>query len=155
MSSMFESCFSLEEVDISNFNTKNVTNISGMFRDTNNLKKVYYSSIDFSNATNIKSLFLYSNINYFDSSEINLGENGKNLDTSELLQNVNNLKYVDFSAFAKIDSDALAYENCLSVINLNSKYYDASSSIGGSSFNYYNIDKNIFVIYCIDFTGFR
>ena len=39
MSSMFEGCSSLNSINLFNFNTKNVTNMSSMFADCKNLKK--------------------------------------------------------------------------------------------------------------------
>ena len=38
---MFEGCSSLKSINLSNFNTKNVTNMSSMFTDCKNLKKEY------------------------------------------------------------------------------------------------------------------
>ena len=39
MSGMFRGCNSLIAIDLSNFNTQNVTNMSYMFSDCNSLKK--------------------------------------------------------------------------------------------------------------------
>ncbi len=41
MSATFKNCSSLEEIDLSSFNTKNVTTTSGMFSGCNNLKTIY------------------------------------------------------------------------------------------------------------------
>ena len=40
MSRMFSYCSNLTNIDLSSFNTKNVTNMSGMFSYCSNLKKI-------------------------------------------------------------------------------------------------------------------
>ena len=42
MSSMFEECSSLKELNISNFNTNNVTNMTQMFAGCKLLKELIY-----------------------------------------------------------------------------------------------------------------
>ena len=37
---MFENCNEIEYLDLSNFNTENVTDMSGMFNDCNKLKEI-------------------------------------------------------------------------------------------------------------------
>ena len=38
MNTMFQACYELENLDLSNFDTSNVTNMSWMFNQCNNLK---------------------------------------------------------------------------------------------------------------------
>ena len=40
MNSIFKSCSALEELNISNFNTQNATNISSMFEECTSLKRL-------------------------------------------------------------------------------------------------------------------
>ena len=57
MFSMFELCYNLTEIDLSSFETENVTNISRLFYGCKNLKKVDLSSFDEDNITKFKGIF--------------------------------------------------------------------------------------------------
>jgi surface protein len=46
MSSLFYECSSLKNLDISNFNTINVTDMSNMFYECSSLEKLYLPSFD-------------------------------------------------------------------------------------------------------------
>ena len=46
MRSMFNKCISLKELNISNFNTTNVTNMSFMFSKCSSLKELYISNFN-------------------------------------------------------------------------------------------------------------
>ena len=49
MKSMFAKCSSLGELNLSNFNTNNVTNMGGMFNDCFSLKNLNLSNFNTSN----------------------------------------------------------------------------------------------------------
>ena len=53
---MFYNCYNLINVDLSSFNTKNVSNMEGMF-SCNELKSIDLSLINTENVTNMSSLF--------------------------------------------------------------------------------------------------
>lgn len=57
MSWMFTSCESLEELDLSSFNTKNVISMNLMFAGAKSLKKLNLTSFDTSNVTGMQSMF--------------------------------------------------------------------------------------------------
>ena len=54
---MFAYCSSLESIDVSNFDTSNVTNMSYMFMECPNLKSIDVSNFDTSNVTNMSYMF--------------------------------------------------------------------------------------------------
>ena len=54
---MFCECENLNNLDLSSFNTKNVTNMSWMFYNCENLNNLYLSSFDTENVTDISSIF--------------------------------------------------------------------------------------------------
>ena len=56
MSSMFEECSSLKELNISNFNTNNVTDMSDMFKGCKLLTELNISNFNINNATNMKGM---------------------------------------------------------------------------------------------------
>ena len=57
MNSVFSDCSSLENLDLSNFNTSKVTTMSGMFYGCNSLTKLDLSSLDTSNVTTMYGMF--------------------------------------------------------------------------------------------------
>lgn len=57
MNYMFENCSKLTTLDLSNFNTSNVTNISGMFMRCSSLTSLNLSNFDTSNVTNMYGMF--------------------------------------------------------------------------------------------------
>ena len=53
MSYMFSSCINLFKLNLSLFNTNNVTDMSGMFSGCNNLSKLNLSSFNTNNVNNM------------------------------------------------------------------------------------------------------
>jgi surface protein len=57
MGSMFSRCKTLETINISNFNTINVTDMNSMFNECNKLTSIDLSSFNTSNVTNMGWMF--------------------------------------------------------------------------------------------------
>jgi surface protein len=57
MSEMFSSCTKLEELNVSNFNTSKVKNMTWMFYNCKSLKKLNLASFDTSNVESMGSMF--------------------------------------------------------------------------------------------------
>ena len=57
MSSMFSRMSNIEELNLSSFNTSNVTNMSGMFNKTKKLRSLDISNFDTSKVTNFNEMF--------------------------------------------------------------------------------------------------
>ena len=57
MGYMFSGCSSLTSLDVSNFNTSNVTNMGDMFRGCSSLTSLNVSSFDTSNVTRMYNMF--------------------------------------------------------------------------------------------------
>ena len=53
---MFYGCSSLKELNLSNFNTNNVTNMNGMFYDCSSLKQINLSNFNINNNTMMKAM---------------------------------------------------------------------------------------------------
>ena len=56
---MFNKCSSLTTLNLSNFNTNNVTNISFMFCDCSSLTSLNLSNFNTNNVTNMSWMFYY------------------------------------------------------------------------------------------------
>ena len=57
MSSMFCNCNNLQRIDLSSFNTKNVTDMCRMFYNCTNLKSIDLSSFNTQDVKDIKDMF--------------------------------------------------------------------------------------------------
>ena len=57
MRSMFNGCISLKELDLSNFNTINVTNMNYMFRECNSLVNINLTNFKTQNVINMSNMF--------------------------------------------------------------------------------------------------
>ena len=79
---MFLGCKNMTSIDLSKFNSKNVTNISAMFRDCNNLTNIDLSNFDTKNVTDMSGMFYGCN-------------NLTNIDLSNFdTKNVTNMSYM-------------------------------------------------------------
>ena len=58
---MFYGCASLTNINLSNFNTQNVTNMDNMFSGCNSLKSLDLSNFNTQNVTNMSDMFSYCN----------------------------------------------------------------------------------------------
>ena len=54
---MFSNCSSLTSLNLSNFNTNNVTNMSGMFYNCSSLTSLNLSNFNTNNVTNMSYMF--------------------------------------------------------------------------------------------------
>ena len=59
MSSMFSGCSSLKELNLSNFNTNNVTNMRYMFYKCSSLKELNLSKFNTNNVTALKPRLIH------------------------------------------------------------------------------------------------
>ena len=84
MEYMFDGCSSLINLDLSNFNTQNVTNMRGMFHGRNSLENIDLSYFNTQNVINMEGMFYGCN-------------SLKNIDLSNFnTQNVNNMEKMFF-----------------------------------------------------------
>jgi len=107
MSGMFNGCSFLEELDLSNFNTNNVTNMSGMFKGCQQLKELYISNFNTNNVTNMSSMFfLCHSLKGLDLSNFNTN-NVTNM--KEMFYGCSSLKELDISNFNTINVKKMKY----------------------------------------------
>ena len=62
MSGMFFHCESLTDINLSNFNTQNIDNMSQMFYECNSLRNLNLSDFNTKNVTNMKLYVLWMQI---------------------------------------------------------------------------------------------
>ena len=123
---LFQNLTALEEIDLSNFDTSNVTSMSAMFSNCSSLESLDLSSFDTSNVTDMSYMFNYcTKLKQLDLS---------NFDTSNvtsirtMFQRCESLEEVDLSNFntSKINYMGSLFENCNSLESLDLSSFDTS-----------------------------
>ncbi len=124
MNSMFSGCSSLTSLDLSSFNTVNVTNMVDMFRGCSSLTSLDLSGFNTTNAINMNNMFRdCSSLTSLDVSSFNT-TNVTNM--TSLFNSCSSLTSLDISSF-----------NTSNVTNMGGMFYNCSSltSLDVSSFN--------------------
>ena len=75
MSWMFNKCSSLKKINLSNFNTNNVTNMIGMFYECSSLREINISNFNTNNVTYMSWMFYKCS----DETKIKIKEQIKNI----------------------------------------------------------------------------
>ena len=169
---MFSGCRSLESIDLSSFNTDNITDMSYMFSSCYLLEPINFFSINFKKCDIIDVIpamfywrFLYKLDNFLDLYDnknvntlydTNIKYNGysslKTIDLSSFnTSNVINMSHM-FCGCGNLESIDLSSFNTKNVINMNSMFYKCKSltSLNLSSFNTVKVTdmSNMFSFSC-------
>ena len=115
MSLMFINCFNLEEINFGNFKTSKVTNMEGMFECCISLQKLDVSSFDTSNVENMNSMFAVC----ISLQELNLSNfnTEKVKDMNTLFGGVMTMNILDLSSFSSTNLTIMnfMFKNCFSL----------------------------------------
>ena len=140
MSFMFNYCTKLKQLDLSNFDTSNVTSIQGMFQKCESLEEVDLSSFDTSNVTDMNYMFNYcTKLKQLDLS---------NFDTSNvtsirvMFQRCESLEEVDLSNFntSKVTDMAYLFNKDINLKSINISNFD-TSNVSSMRSMFYNCSK--------------
>ena len=118
MSFMFYNCSSLQELDLSSFNTNLVTNMSSMFHDCLSLKELDLSSFNTNLVTNMSCMFSFcSSLKKLDLSSFNTYQV---TDMSDMFKYCTSLKELNLSTFNtnKVTNMSNMFYNCCSLKEL-------------------------------------
>ena len=142
MKNMFSYMYSIEELDLSSFDTSKVTDMSYMFSNmlgsTGNsiLRYLNLSNFDTSNVTNMKNMFQCQNF----LGELNLSHfnTSKVTDMSNMFSHCSNLTSLDLSSF-----------NTSNVADISNMFYDCNNltSLDLSNFDTSNVLQMVCVFY--------
>ena len=127
MSGMFSNCSSLESLDLSSFDTSNVTSLAGMFYYCTKLKQLDLSNFDTSKVTTMKSTF--NNCNSLEQLDISNFDTSNVTDMSYMFNYCNSLTELDVSSFntSKVTNMATMFQRCDSLKTLNISNFDTSN----------------------------
>ena len=119
MRKMFFGCNNLKEIDLSTFNTQSVTNMFGMFGKCKNLNNINLSLFSTENVTDMSYMFDgASNLTNLDLSSFNT-QNVKNM--YSMFIDCSNLIDIDLSSFntIKVKNMAFMFAECFNIKNIN------------------------------------
>lgn len=124
--SAFEDCMSLNALDVTSWNTTNVTDMSNMFKSCSNLNEINLNTFITDNVTNMSGMFKNcSNINNltFDTVSTN-----KVTNMSEMFSGCSALKNLDLNRLvtSKVTDMSSMFSNCTSLVSLKINYLDVS-----------------------------
>ena len=133
MSSLFEGCRRLTSLDLSGFDTSKVINMNGMFESCESLTELDLSSFNTSNVVKMGWMFCYC----YGLTDLDL----TGFDTSKvtymwmMFHDCKNLRHVDVSSFntSRVTEMARMFDGCSSLTSLDVSNFDTSNveSIGG------------------------
>ena len=127
MCSMFFSCKSLTNIDLSSFDTSNVTDMSEMFFFCEALTNIDLSSFDTSNVTNMSCMFSYCEA----LTNINLGsfDTSNVTDMSGMFFSCKALTNIDLSSFdtSNVTDMSDMFSCCEALTNINLGSFDTSN----------------------------
>ena len=140
---MFNRCWKLTNLDVSRFDTSNVTNMHAMFYGCN-VTSLDVSHFDTSNVTDMSSMFGSCDLTSLDLSGF---DTSKVTDMSYMFYSCCSLTSLDLSGFdtSKVTSMSMMFYNCGSLTSLDlSGFYTMSGGTGNSSmFTYCDSLKTI------------
>ena len=125
----FNGCSNLTLIDLSNFDTSNVTSMTGMFKDCSSLISIDLSSLDTNNVTTIDSMFR----NCSNLTSINLkGLNTSNVtDISLMFFGCSSLTSIDLSSLdiSNVTDATNMFRDCSNLTSINLKGFNNSSGV--------------------------
>ena len=123
-SNMFYNCNTIKSIDLSKFDSKNVTNMSNMFFNCENLSEINFTNINTEKVTNMSNLFCKCyNMKNIDLSSFNTSNV---TDMSGMFQNCDKLTNIDLSKFNTqnvIDMSNM-FSYCNNLTNLDLSLFD-------------------------------
>ena len=151
MSYMFYMCIKLHSLNINSFNTSEVTDFKYMFSDCYDLNSIYINKFDASKATNMNHLFNNcKQLKYVDLNNIYTSSNLK--DISYLFANCNSLESIILNNFitSNVENMNYTFYNCVKLSIIDLSKFD-TSKVSAMSYMFYNCHQLV----SIDLTSFN
>ena len=126
MSQMFSDMSNLTTLNLSNFDTSNVTNMESMFRDMSKLTTLNLSNFSTSNVTNMNSMF--ANISNLTTLNLSNFDTSKVTDMSATFYGISSLTTLNLSNFdtSQVTNMSLMFYNMSNLITLNLSNFNTS-----------------------------
>jgi len=137
MSYMFYNCKNLQKINLSSFNTQNVTDMNNMFYNCENLESLNLSSFNTQNVTNMSKMFSYcKKLKSLDLSSFNT----QNVtDMNNMFSYCYNLESIDLSSFntQNVTDMREMFSYCKNLQSINLSSFNTQKVTNMSSMFYY------------------
>ncbi len=144
MNGMFYGCEGLVELNIDNFNTSKVKDFGYMFRYTA-VKTIDASIFDVSSATNLQGMFYdVKNVEALDFSSWVHDDMPMG---AMLVSDCVDIKFVDVTTIDKLGSNGIGMNPILTIVNLGGDYNYMTTGIGNYGYYWYNTKNETFYDY--------
>ena len=126
MSAMFSNCSNLKSLDLSTFDTSNVTSMGGMFQKCINLEEINFSSFDTSNVEDMQ--YMFCNCSSLTSLDITNFDSSKVVNFDSTFRNCSQLTEIDLSNFSTESATLIRgmFYDCSGLIELDLTNFDTS-----------------------------
>ena len=111
MHDMFEDCSALESLNLTNFNTENVTDMYGMFYQCEKLSSLDLSKFNTEKVTDMSWMFSYLKLSSLDLSNFNTEKVWKMFNMFSFCQNLSSLNLTNFNT-EKVNEMSRMFEGC-------------------------------------------
>ena len=128
MTSMFENCSSLKEIDLSNFETKNVYYMNDMFMNCSSLKTIDTSKF---NTAKLKDMqFMFYNCSSLQTLDVSNFNTSNVTDMTNMFYNCKLLKNINLTNFdtSKVTDFSMMFLGCSNFTTLNLSSFDTSKA---------------------------
>ena len=126
MSSMFEGCSGLRSLDVSNFNTSQVTYMDDMFRNCSGLTSLDVSNFNTSQVTDM--VYMFKNCSGLTSLDVSNFNTSQVTDMSIMFDGCSGLRSLDVSNFntSQVTSMSCMFNNCSGLTSLDLSNFNTS-----------------------------
>ena len=126
MSSMFEGCSGLRSLDVSNFNTSQVTYMNDMFRNCSGLRSLDVSNFNTSQVTDM--VYMFKNCSGLTSLDVSNFNTSQVTDMSIMFDGCSGLRSLDVSNFntSQVTSMSCMFNNCSGLTSLDLSNFNTS-----------------------------
>ena len=124
---LFQGCSMLTNIDLSSFNSNNITNMNGMFSGCSSLNSINFTNINTNKVSNMNSLFRQcsslTNINLFNFNTDNITNMGG------MFYECSSLKNINLSNFntTNVTNMAAMFHGCSSLIDINLSNFNTNN----------------------------
>ena len=147
---MFANCFALESINLNNFETSNVKDMRSMFSECKALKSLDLSGFDTSSVTNMENMFLGCNtLKSLDLKSFNTTSVKNMFRMFYWCNNLISLNLISFDT-SSVTNFALLFQECQQLTSLNITNFDTSSAIDINNMFY-----NCYSLKSIDLSNFN
>ncbi|MCD8119860.1 MAG: BspA family leucine-rich repeat surface protein [Lachnospiraceae bacterium] len=140
---MFEICESLKELDLSSFDTSCVEDMASMFCDCASLEKVNLDSFDTSSVT--KMYFMFSDCSSLKSLDVGGFDTSSVTDMSDMFSGCSSLKSLDVGSFdtSSVTDMSYMFADCTSLKSLNISNFDLTGADTTGMFDGTDLEEHL------------